>query len=341
MRASIVVLAMAVASVEAMGQTVGSATAKYLPPAQSSIAPAAARNLPLQNQPESLRFLMPQVSVPHEALFGFKDSEIKFNLGQLMSTLRDSRHEGWVLAAYPDPKTSRPLIGAGFGLDVPATEHRQNDPLNPHPFLEPSSAQLWQAAGLDPQKLQTILEQYGQDLDTWGTRGFRRRIRTHALTAEITDEEAEQLLRISAIEAIHNAQAYCRHFAAMTGDQQMALSQLVFQMGVNLQEFTHFLGAINDSDGTALSGGASEREYWKTVQETLVHSDWARRYRERAVAVIAMFNPDYASAPTQAEREVRAELNPYYRHHHRRPRAAVRTASARRRKTAGHKTHRS
>ena len=340
MRASLVVLAMAIAGVPALGQAAGSATGKYLPAAPQSVVSTAAWNLPLEGQPESLFFLAPEVLPPHEALFGFKDSEIKFNLGELMSTLRDSRHEGWVLAAYPDPKTSRPLIGAGFGLDVPATEHRQNDPLNPHPFLEPSSAQLWQAAGLDPQKLQSILEQYGQDLDTWGTRGFRRRIRAHALTAGITDEEAEQLLRISAIEAIHNAQAYCRHFAAMTGYQQMALSQLVFQMGVNLQEFTHFLEAVN-GDGAGLSSGAGDGEYWKTVQETLVHSDWARRYRERAVAVIAMFDPDYASAPTQAEREVRAELHPYSRHHHRRPRAAVRTASGRRQKTAGHKTHRS
>ena len=84
-----------------------------------------------------------------------------------MNTLRDSRHESWVLAAYPDPKTSRPLIGAGFSLDVQATEHPQNDPLNPHTFLEPSSAQLWQAAGLDSERLQAILDRYDRDLKAW------------------------------------------------------------------------------------------------------------------------------------------------------------------------------
>ena len=46
-----------------------------------------------------------------------------------MEILRDHRHEGWVLAAYPDPNTGRPLIGAGFSLDVEAALHLQRDPL--------------------------------------------------------------------------------------------------------------------------------------------------------------------------------------------------------------------
>src|ERR1700744_4596783 len=56
-------------------------------------------------------------------LESFKDSDIKFNLPDLMDTLRDKRHEGWVLAAYPDPKTGHPLIGAGFTLDLPERQH--------------------------------------------------------------------------------------------------------------------------------------------------------------------------------------------------------------------------
>src|SRR5208337_2259251 len=110
---------------------------------------------PLPSAPRTPRDLPPQNPVP---LFDFEESDIKFQLESLMNILRDSRHEGWVLAAYPDPKTSRPLIGAGFGLDDPATEHVQRDPLNPHPFLEPSTAQLWQAAGLDSERLQAILD---------------------------------------------------------------------------------------------------------------------------------------------------------------------------------------
>ena len=54
-----------------------------------------------------------------QILRSFSDSDIKFDLAALMDTLRDKRHEGWVLAAYPDPKTSQPLIGAGFTLDLP------------------------------------------------------------------------------------------------------------------------------------------------------------------------------------------------------------------------------
>jgi hypothetical protein len=78
-------------------------------------------------------------------LEGFREGDVKFDVAKLMEILRDRRHEGWVLAAYPDPKTGQPLIGAGFSLNLPAREHAQTDPLNPHSFLEPSSAELWQA----------------------------------------------------------------------------------------------------------------------------------------------------------------------------------------------------
>ena len=62
------------------------------------------------------------------------DSDVKFDLRNLMEILRDRRHEGWVLAAYPDPKTGHPLIGAGFSLDLPERAHPQPDQLNPHAF---------------------------------------------------------------------------------------------------------------------------------------------------------------------------------------------------------------
>ncbi|MBV8631105.1 MAG: hypothetical protein JOZ83_09300, partial [Silvibacterium sp.] len=228
------------------------------------------------------------------------------------------RHEGWVLAAYPDPNTRKPLIGAGFSLDVPAREHPQTDPLNPHPFVEPSSAQLWQAAGLDPALLQQILDRFNRDAERWTTKQYRRRIRMHALAPELTEEEATRLLRISTIQAVYNAKAYCRNFDSLTGSQQMALSQLVFQMGVNLEEFSQFLSAIN-GDGiqtisqtiASASGEApNDSDRWIAVQAALIDSQWARRYTGRASTVIAMFDPNYLDDPQGAERRVEVVLHP-------------------------------
>ncbi|HZD51204.1 MAG TPA: hypothetical protein VE178_20865 [Silvibacterium sp.] len=271
-------------------------------------------------------------------LFDFKDSDIKFNLERLMETLRDQRHEGWVLAAYPDPNTHRPLIGAGFSLDLEAREHPQTDPLNPHPFYEPSSAQLWQAAGLDPALLQKVLDEFNHDVNTWTMRQYRRKIRTQALARQLTEEEATRLLRISAIQAVYNAKAYCRNFDQLTGPQQMALSQLVFQMGVNLEEFVQFRDAINGDSYQTVSlssagssgGTATDAEHWKAVQGTLMDSQWAHRYSDRASTVIAMFDPNYLDDPSGAERRVEAVLHPPSKHYHRQQQARmVRTGSHR------------
>jgi hypothetical protein len=294
------------------------------PQVQSLSAPSAAISLQPGKLSSSLASSVPTAS---QRLFDFKDSDIKFNLNSLMRILRDSRHEGWVLAAYPDPKTSRPLIGAGFGLDVPATEHLQRDPLNPHPFLEPSTAQLWQAAGLDSARLQAILDQFDRELSAWKKKNFRKKIKTHALSPQLTEEDATELLRISAIQASYNARAYCRFFDQLTASQQMALSQLVFQMGVNLEEFTQFLSAINDDGGDRDSvqpATAAEAlaDHWTTVQTTLIESQWARRYGTRAIAVIAMFDPNYANGPRAAERKVQATLHPPVTHHRKKPRPA-------------------
>jgi hypothetical protein len=260
-----------------------------------------------------------------QLLLGFKPSDIKFSLESLMSVLRDSQHEGWVLAAYPDPKTSRPLIGAGFGLDVEATDHPQTDPLNPRPFLEPSTVQLWQAAGLDRNQLQTILNRFNRDLERWKKKRYRRKIRTHSLRPEITETEARSLLRISSIQAIQNARAYCRNFDQFTGAQQMALSELVFQMGVNLEEFVQFLNAINSDPttvDTSQSGPEAKNDHWTTVQRTLIDSEWAHRYTHRATTVIAMFDPDYLNDPSEAIRRVQMELPPPVKRHHKRVRSS-------------------
>ena len=270
---------------------------------------------------------MPEGSFASHPLFDFKDSDVKFKLERLMNILRDNRHESWVLSAYPDPKTSRPLIGAGFSLDVAATPHPQHDPINPNSFVELSSAQLWQAAGLDQDLLQDILEQFDRDLNAWKEQSFRKKIMARRLSPELTEEEATKLLRISAIEAIHNAKAYCGRFDQLTGSQQMALAQLVFQMGINLEEFVHFLTAINEAPATwnSMHAGmvSSEEAYWRTVQRTLIQSDWARRYTIRAVAVIAMFDPDYDKDPTRAERQVRTQIRPLHVRHRKKLAVAV------------------
>lgn len=284
-------------------------------------------------QPASIPVIQ-STSAP-QPLFDFNESDIKFKIETLMNVLRDSRHEGWVLAAYPDPKTSRPLIGAGFGLDVPATEHPQTDTLNPNPFLEPSTAQLWQAAGLDPEKLQSILDQYDRQLKAWKKKNFRRKIKTHALPPQLTVDQATSLLRISATQAAYNARAYCREFDQLTASQQMALSQLVFQMGVNLEEFVEFRSALNDDAlyyEAVQTGTNAEQDvaHWNTVQTTLIQSQWARSYRSRAVAVIAMFDPDYANDPRAAERKVQAVLGPPPR------RKKTHTKSARAESNPGH-----
>lgn len=271
-----------------------------------------------------------------QALRSFQEFDIRFRLPDLMQILRDRRHEGWVLTAYPDPKTSRPLIGAGFSLDLPERPHPQHDPLNPHPFLEPSSVQLWQAAGLDPKRLQKILDEYQARLEFWGPRRFRRHIAS--LDPEISDEEASSLLRISVVQAIANARAYCRDFDGLTASQQMALTQLVYQMGVNLEEFDRFLALINnDPDSLLTTAGAAvpaspqtDVDHWNAVQVALEQSQWARLYRSRTVAVIAMLDPRYADSPSLAERRIAATLRPAVARRRHRGRPALRVASTRR-----------
>ena len=273
-----------------------SASADPLTDLQTAVSPANS------DQPSS-----PAVGT----LLGFKHSDVKFDVDHLMDILRDKRHEGWVLAAYPDPKTAQPLIGAGLSLDLPAREHPQRDPLNAHPFLEPSSAEIWQAAGLDPTKLQSILTQFNDRLATWDKTGFRRQI--WSLEPQITDEDANALLRVGIIQSIYNAKAYCRHFDRLSASQQMAMTQLVYQMGVNLEEFSTFLDLINrrnESAAEAETVAKADAAYWRSVQMSLVQSQWARLYRARATAVIAMLDPAYMKNPTRAERSIGVILRP-------------------------------
>jgi hypothetical protein len=318
----------------AMAATAAAQTPQLSLPAQFSAAPTVSL------VPQSFSPVNPAPPNGAQVLLDFKDSDIKFSLPEMMEILRDHRHEGWVLAAYPDPNTGRPLIGAGFSLDVQPTVHPQRDPLNPHPFLEPSSAELWQAAGLAPERLQQILAQFDHHVAAWSAKTYRRKIIHHTLTPQLSEEEATRLLRISVLQAIYNARAYCRGFDQLTASQQMALSQLVFQMGTNLEQFVQFLDALNDNNNArelAQLDGYMETysEHWKAVQGTLIDSQWARRYSGRAATVIAMFDPDYSLGPNAAEARVEATLRPPAPPR-RRSQATVRVASYSKRSSRGH-----
>jgi hypothetical protein len=308
--------------------------------ASAQLLSTAAGELSLSPPPSTSSFLVPGDGA--QALLTFSDADIKFNLRSLMEILRDHQHEGWVLAAYPDPNTGRPLIGAGFSLDVQETAHPQTDPFNLHPFVEPSSAQLWQAAGLPPERLQQILDQFDRDSRRWTAKQYRHRILRHTLPPQLTEEEGLRLLRVSAIQAVYNAHAYCRNFDQLTASQQMALSQLVFQMGTNLEQFVDFLGALNDQNGARelaqLNGYIeTDEQHWRTVQRTLIDSQWARRYTVRASTVIAMFDPYYNHEPVAAEQRVEAVLRPPAEYRTKtRPTVALRVASYSRHSVKAH-----
>jgi len=270
----------------------------------------------------------PEFSLAHKPLFDFKDTDVKFKVETLMNILRDRTHESWVLRAYPDPITGRPLIGAGFSLDVKATQHIQRNPQNPYQFIEPSSAELWQEAGFDLARLQNILDQFTRDLEMWTSKEFRKRIRDDELVPQLTEEEANRLLLVSVLQAIHNARAYCHDFDQLTGSQQMALTQLVFQMGVNLEQFVRFLSVINeDQNRLRLKQTSTDihenSDRWRTAQRMLIESDWARRYTDRAVTVIAMLDPIYDMDVGGAQRRVRLQIRPLHHHHLRYLRAAM------------------
>ena len=319
------------------GQRAQAAAQEDLPPLQlvQPPPPSHAPGQPQGSQARPSATLPSKFSSASQLLVEFNDSGIKFRLERLMNILRDNRHEGWVLSAYPDPKTAQPLIGAGFNLDVRARQHVQRNPGNPHSFLEPSARELWEAAGLDPARLQNILDRFDRDLRAWSRKRFHQKIRAYDLPPELTQEEATRLLRISVLEAIHNARAYCDDFDGMTASQQMALSQLVFQMGVNLEEFAQFLNAINRHAGAGEPAPPVETqaEHWRFVQRTLVGTDWARRYSSRAITVIAMFDPAYDRNSWEAEREVRAWIHPLVARH----RGKQRAASLRAVKYRGHR----
>ncbi|HET6207760.1 MAG TPA: hypothetical protein VFD98_13185, partial [Terracidiphilus sp.] len=76
-----------------------------------AVAPAPDATVPGQTAVAPDPADAPAIPVPTtntaavQLLEDFKLADVKFSLDDLMDVLRDRRHEGWVLAAYPDPKT--------------------------------------------------------------------------------------------------------------------------------------------------------------------------------------------------------------------------------------------
>lgn len=76
----------------------------------------------------------------------------------------------------------------------------------------------------------------------------------------------------------------------------------------------------------------ADTQYWREVQLSLVQSQWARLYRDRAKAVIAMLDPRYVDNPQGAERSIGRVLRPVHRARHRS--SALRQAGYRRHRGA-------
>jgi hypothetical protein len=81
-------------------------------------------------------------------------------------------------------------------------------------------------------------------------------------------------------------------------------------------------------------------EYWLGVQQSLMGSQWAHKYRTRAVSVIAMLDPAYSNDPTAAEKRVGAVLRPAVVHRHGRHAAGTRQVSATKHRGRGGKAKR-
>ncbi len=247
-----------------------------------------------------------------------------------MDILRDHQHEGWVLAAYPDPT---PAGRSSVRVSVWMCRQRRIRSLI-HSIRIRSSSLRRSSFGKLPGSRRSGCSKSSISLTGMQMPGPQNsiadRVIRHTLTPQLTEEEATRLLRISAIQAVYNARGYCRGFDRLTGPQQMALSQLVFQMGTNLEAFVEFLGALNDENNIRelpLLDGYMETdaEHWQTVQSTLIDSLWARRYSVRAATVIAMFDPKYNEQPVAAEQRVEAILRPPVEY---RPKTTIRCHAA-------------
>jgi len=75
-------------------------------------------------------------------------------------------------------------------------------------------------------------------------------------------------------------------------------------------------------------------EYWLGVQQSVMVSRRAHKYRTRAISLIAMLDPAYSDDPTAAERRVGAVLRPAVVHRRARHGVVTRQVSATKHRSA-------
>jgi GH24 family phage-related lysozyme (muramidase) len=234
--------------------------------------------------------------------FPFKHSAIKFRLESLMAGL--SEKEGWMSIAYPDSSAKGiPTIGMGFNLSI---EGRPRDDADPYqnggwPRKDPSAQELWKIAGLPEEKLKDVMANFEERNKRWHGRQAAFKFLDH-FEHDITRHEAHKLLYVSARQAVYNAMAYAKDFPDMNGAQQMAMAQIVYQMGTKLEGFKDFLGEINNTSYHQQPELAEA--HWRAVQSELIKSDWYRNHTTRATKVIAMFDPQYRADAKKAQKNV-------------------------------------
>lgn len=108
-----------------------------------------------------------------------------------------------------------------------------------------------------------LLAQVGADLDAV------------MVGAPITDEQIDQLLAITARQAIAEASAIVRGWTTLPPAMQMVLIDLVFNMGApRVMKFVQFRAAVEAHD-------------WKRAADELVDSKWYHQVGDRSKRIVA------------------------------------------------------
>lgn len=296
------------------------------PPSDAASAPATAASAPAEaaSAPASAASAPAEAAsapVNAEPLFADVDKQIKFKVEELAEHLRSKKHEDWRLVAYTDPahKPEAPIydIGAGFNMSIPTDKKRgeEGDLYKFHSIrLEPSSRSLWRAAGLSEEKFDATVARVQERIKLFGHDYRKNFPQFKALNEDpahhdISEAEAENLLKISIRHAAHNAMAYAKDFPSMTKYQQMGMTAIVYQIGSNLEQFEKTLTAMNNNDkldrlkasgAPAKEIAREEKTHWQNVAKLFSQSDWARKHKARAARVLAWLDPEYGQEKSLA-----------------------------------------